>query len=58
MASANKPLIPGTIVRVKGGTYDGHGAKVLKIDQGRGQVLVMIEGKVRRLKMERVNHGG
>lgn len=50
--------MPGQIVRVKGGTYDGHGAKVLKIDQGRGRVQVMIEGKVRSLTIERVNHGG
>lgn len=45
---------PGQIVRINGGTYDGQGARVCKVDQEKGKAEVIIAGKVRKLGIERL----
>lgn len=53
----SKPLTPGQIVVVKGGTYDGQGAQIRKVHPEQGYVEVLIAGKIRKLKIERVTDG-
>lgn len=45
---------PGQIVTIAGGKYDGHGARVCKVDHDAQKVDVMIAGKVVKLGFERV----
>lgn len=48
-------LIPGKVVKVKGGTYDGQAASIKKI--GPKKVVVCILGRYVELRRERVEHG-
>lgn len=45
---------PGQVVTIRGGKYDGHGARVCKVDHDRQKVEVMIAGRVVVLGFERV----
>lgn len=53
----SKPLTPGRIVTIRGGTYDGQGAQIRKVHAEQGYVEVLIAGRIRKLKIERVSHG-
>jgi transcription antitermination factor NusG len=52
-----KTIRPGTIVKVNGGKYKGHGAQVRKVNEETGRVTVMIGGKLVNLALERVTGG-
>lgn len=50
----SKQFSPGQIVVILGGTYAGQGARVCKVDHEKQTAEVMIAGKVRKLKLERL----
>lgn len=53
-----KDLHTGQLVKINGGKYNGIGAQVRKIYHEQGYVDVLINGKITKLKIERVLEGG
>lgn len=54
MSSNPKPIHLGQILVIQGGTFKGHGARVLKI--GKRKVQVMIAGKVKTVTRESLGY--
>lgn len=52
-----KQLHTGQIVVIIGGKYNGIGAQIRKIYHDQGYVDLLINGKITKLKLERVTGG-
>lgn len=52
-----KELQAGQIVTIQGGKYNGIGAQIRKIYREQSMVDVLINGKITKLKLERVTGG-